>query len=487
MRTGRGGIWSQSAFWCAAALYLLMLAWVGRYPVYDEIAFKSPGLQLALANGFRSPELEHFVVPLSVSPAEVYGLQPPGYPLAFAAWTALVGYGWSQGFLFDGAIHIALCFLTARFAIALHAGAASVAWQFAIVLIPVGTVGRPDELAMSLLLLAGILALVPGILASVASAMLIALAVFTSPGAVAAFALLAFGVVAIGPFRERLPLGRVVRVSSLAVIAALIVLVIVARIWPLAVEQFREHSASLGSHRSVWARAHHWLRFAAPPFTLGAGMIVASIALALFVTIASARSHWRVLAIMVWLAATVIVVGATFHSPFYLWFTLPASGAIGLAACRALSEKWSFAFLIAWVVISVPALATAGADWFSLCFLPAEQRLPEAGARVKRLLPPGARVLTDEHWMSLVGHARVFDAGFPSKDVLDHVDFVVLTGNRSGAPHRRRSLPPSLEAKLTKEFTVADDQLSGYVPSVFGVPLSRSARGFGAVILRRAE
>src|SRR5439155_18471504 len=100
---------------------------------------------------FASPELRYFVIPVSPSPAELYGLQPPGYPLCFGLWTRIFGFGWRQAFLFDAIIHLGMILLLCELAqlivpFEFHA----FCWYLSAVLLLAGRVGRPDDLVIAL-------------------------------------------------------------------------------------------------------------------------------------------------------------------------------------------------------------------------------------------------------------------------------------------------------------------------------------------------
>jgi hypothetical protein len=113
--------------------------------------------------------------------------------------------------------------------------------------------------------------------------------------------------------------------------------------------------------------------------------------------------------------------------------------------------------------------------------LPAGQRREENVSRLKTLMPAGSRVLGNEFWSSLANDYRFFSIVHSGVSVND-VDFIVVTGNGSGVPG-----VPNQSARRLRErsFVKVYDGLSTQPARLLGVPISRSAYGYGFVLLAR--
>ena len=149
----------------ALVVYLGIAAIIGRFPATDEVFFKSAGRQWAAGAGFGAPELTGALGDVSPPVTEVFFMHPPTYPFLFGVWTRLCGFGPHQCILFDALIHALLAGLT--FAVAWRTFASLggargwLAAGCAIAILPLGTLARPDEIAMCLSLICWFLLLTP--------------------------------------------------------------------------------------------------------------------------------------------------------------------------------------------------------------------------------------------------------------------------------------------------------------------------------------
>lgn len=480
---------SGGIFTASACLYVLAIAWIGRVPFIDDIVFKSPGRELATTGNFTAPELRYFVIPVSPSPASIYGLQPPLYPLCFAAWSWLVGFGWRQAFLFDAAIHVGLCVLAGAIARAmLPAKTRGANWWVATALLATGTSGRPDELAASLCILALlILSKHPGSSGTIAAGCFGAAAAFTSP-----IGLVFCGIASLGFVVDRSACGAATlwRLMLAAVTCGLLVLIVIGFVrlrWPGALRQFLEHARAVRGHSSVaanWEAARTYWKWV----ILGTlGLLLGSLCAAGFRQLTARSALALVRCVWVWVG--VLLALTCFHNPYYLWFFAPyLAFLIAMDGC-ALWQSGSRAAFISAVAIALCGL-TAGSihDLFrtvSLMRAPPNQGWSYNTRLVQAIIPAGATVLTDEHWFSLADRRHVLDAYFSRADTLKVVDYIVLTGNGSGYVGRRKALTGPKERIIEEDFELLHDNINRTPLSVFGRKIGRSAYGMGFVVFKR--
>ena len=130
-----------------SALYCIADLVPGRFAVTDEVYFKSAGRNWATTGRFASPELTGFTS--SVPPmSEVFFPYPPLYPFLFGVYTKIVGFGPRLCILYDLVIHLLLIWCGALVAKLVHRAPWGAAVLCGALLVPLGTVGRPDELGI---------------------------------------------------------------------------------------------------------------------------------------------------------------------------------------------------------------------------------------------------------------------------------------------------------------------------------------------------
>jgi hypothetical protein len=201
-----------------AAFFVLELAYP-RFPVPDEIAFKSAGRNASHGGAFAAPELEgylHADPPLE----RVYFIYPPLYTWLFSHWTRMTGFGWAACVGYDALISASLAFIIYGLADAVACSLLGplsmrrrtvLAFVAALLTLLFRNPGRPDELGMALgfanawwLFLSG--AFSP-LAVSFASGVLAGLMLCTSPAVFLAFApfLAALWLRGVGNMREIAP------------------------------------------------------------------------------------------------------------------------------------------------------------------------------------------------------------------------------------------------------------------------------------------
>ena len=130
------------------ACYLLAHFVFGRFPDYDEIFYKAAGFHWATDGRFAAPELIGRL-PFDPPIEQIFAAYPPVYPFLFGVYAKVFGFGWQSVSTFDALVHVGLCVVAAMVVIRLLPTAS--AWVAALAgmfVIPLGSLGRPDELAM---------------------------------------------------------------------------------------------------------------------------------------------------------------------------------------------------------------------------------------------------------------------------------------------------------------------------------------------------
>jgi hypothetical protein len=132
-----------------SALYCLAELVPGRFAVTDEVFFKAAGRNWAATGRFAAPELKGYFSNVLIPPVtEVFFAYPPLYPFLFGVYTKVVGFGPRSCILSDVVIHLLLILCGALVARLLY----GVPWGASVLcgslLLPLGTVGCPDELGI---------------------------------------------------------------------------------------------------------------------------------------------------------------------------------------------------------------------------------------------------------------------------------------------------------------------------------------------------
>jgi hypothetical protein len=116
--------------------------------------------------------------------------------------------------------------------------------------------------------------------------------------------------------------------------------------------------------------------------------------------------------------------------------------------------------------------------------MPEDQRMDVNVAMLRRTIPANAGVMTYDFWPALAGSMRMYstEAEPPWSDV----DYLVLTGNGSGAPGQPQTLRPEQLAYVREHFVPVLDRLNPQ-PFALGPIRTHSAWGYGPLILRRVK
>jgi hypothetical protein len=186
---------------------------------------------------------------------------------------------------------------------------------------------------------------------------------------------------------------------------------------------------------------------------------------------------------------TLVLCTTQLHNPFYLWFFTPVMGLIVIDQCELL---WQGGRRLTCAAVGAVALAglAMGASHdvlrtSGLILNGPEQRWPHNAELVSRLIPPGATVITSDHWYSLAKQNRIYDPMFSRIDAFNEAQYVVLTGNGAGAFGTRLQLEPEFEAVIQRDFEVIHDNLNHKPLTLLGLQIGHSSYGMGCVVLKR--
>jgi len=477
-----------SAFYCIAELV------PGRFVVTDEVYFKAPGRNWAATGRFAAPELKggtSVVPPLT----EVFFSYPPLYPFLFGVYTKVVGFGPRSCILYDLAIHLLLVWFGVSVARLVLGVPMSVAVLCGALLLPLGHVGRPDELGI-VFALGAALALrreVPLKFAVPIGGALLGLCCATSPGA----GLFLGSLVAWeATLRERSHLRKLRNLVIMALIALAVLALCIAPILmthPLAYRQV----ILIGVGQTVAGNAsapYYSTRNAGFLHSYSYSWVDALQILLVFGCLIFGLWCWRldnnpesiVYSRFVAAAFSLLLLVVLMPGKFtYLWFLgswlLIACVALGWRISRSVPpSRWrpplAFAVLV-WLLVSMPYFRLKEILWT----LPTDQSLTVNTKRVRDEVPVNAGVLTNEYWWALADRNSVYDTMF-SNPGADAFDYVVLSANGSG----RTAVPllplvPLGESKWQN----TDDRLPSKPPRLFGLRFSRGSYGFGPYVLKK--
>ncbi len=479
-----------------SGLYCLAELVPGRFPVTDELFFKSAGRNWAATGQFAAPELKGWksIVPPA---SEVFFSYPPVYPFLFGIYTRAVGFGPRLCILYDLAIHLLLIWCGALVARLIYGVPWSVSVLCGALLMPLGTVGRPDELAI-VFALGAALALrkeVPLKFGLPIGGALLGFCCATSLGACLFLGSLVGWEITL---RERTYSRKlrdlvITAVVALAVLAAGVAPILITH--PLAYRQLllsgvgqtvlgrasRGYQGSHGGIFQMWTEAL-W-RGSSHGLIIVGGMVFCLLC-RWFDKNPKSTAYSRFVMVTFSLLLLLVAMPGEYT---YLWFL----GSWLLIACVALGWRISgslpparcrllLAFgILVWLMASIPYFRWKAILWT----LPVEQSLSSNVERVRAEVPAGVGVLTTDYWWALADRNRVYDTIF-SNPGPDAFDYVVLTGKGSGQPGR--PLAPKV-ALAESQWQIMDDQLRLKPPSVFGFHLSSSAYGFGPYVLKKEK
>lgn len=464
-----------------AATYFAVLMTCGRFAQTDETFFKAAGREWAMHGRFAAPEEKGFYH-LEPPVETVFFAQPPLYPFGFGLLVKVLGFGWRVCVAYDALIHIALSLMTFGLARRLSASATA-AGLAACMVLPLGTAARPDELAMSLAMAAGLVVLERPATArrAIAAGALLGLTAGTSVGVaiVLGFAVVVQLLSSHEPVRRRMALLAVCAAAAGLTVALTVAPILIAH--PNAYRQYLGLASSqVGSRQWTTDFQSAWKFGKGVMLLAAASLIVGLLALLARRSLRQWSRSW--LGVVIGVFFVVVLLPAKYT---YLWFVGPWL----LAACVAFLATTERARMHALGVAALAigwASASLGYVWqtATLLTLPGEQRIAASERRVRALVPRGATVLAAEYWWSLGADHDVLDSSFAEISDLAAVDYIVVTGNGTGQPGQPQALKESLREVAAREFVVVDDHLNRQPLEILGQRLTNSAWGFGALVMK---
>jgi hypothetical protein len=434
------------------AAYCAITIAIGRFTTTDEIAFKAAGREWARSGHFAAPELSGFAH-LQPPVEKIWLAHLPVYTFLFGVFVKLFGFGATQSVAFDALIHAALALLT--FAHARRLGATPwIALLAATLVLPLGTFGRADELAVCF----GMAAL---LVPPAASGILLGLTAATNIVAAAFLGILAL-------LRVKSIRAALVMIATAAITFALCLApILIAH--PDAWRQFGSHASAQFTTTFSWGVTHSWIYGKQYLLSAAAALVIGIAAMFL-----RPRTMWMRFAPA---CAVLLVLGLVAAKSYYLWFVTPLLIAAACATASELRESrgMQVAMLLAATLYGGAVIGPLQQQLI-VATLPPSQRLAPNVAAVRAHVPPNSIVLASELWSSLANDLQ-YRSLVHAATRIEEIDYVILTGNGSGAPGVPQHPAPA-------NFDVVYDNLRRDVPRLLGIPLSRSGWGFGVRIYR---
>jgi hypothetical protein len=479
------------------ALQLAYLAWMllfGRFLGGDEIAYKAAGREWARSGTFAAPELRGFAAWRDPAHPEVLGrgFGPPLYTFGFGLFVKLFGFTPRTNAVYDALIHIALGWATFALALALWSAAAvpplserrhgrrtpQDTWAAiaAAATLPLGTAGRPDELGALLAMFGSALVLRRlDARRAAAAGVLFGLAAGTS--IVAAAILLVWPLRAAWDQRRGALRNAVVFCVCAAIVFALVMLPLVLVI-PYGLRQLTHHAGASVSESYGWAIKNSVRYGLAHYLGAAAALVIAAAHL-----LRAPRREWLALWLppLAALAALVVFLPVKYY---YVWLVVPSLFAAAACAMAAFGRAWRVAAAAIALVLWCAAASRFALMAAVRATMPEDQRMDVNVAMLRHTIPKNAGVMTYDFWPALAGSMRMYstEAEPPWSDV----DYLVLTGNGSGAPGQPQTLRPEQLAYVREHFAPVLDRLNRRAFAL-GPIHTHSAWGYGPLILRRVK
>jgi hypothetical protein len=478
-------------------LFLALEFLCPRFPDNDEVICKAAGRNLAAGGSFSAPELEGFLH-LEPPVERVFFAHPPVYSWLFGQASRLLGFGWKVCVGYDALISAVLSVfvfgLTRRVGHLLGAGSAPgffISLAPAVLTLLLRQAGRPDELAMTF----GYAALWSlsggpvGMATALLSGFLAGLTLCTSTGVLLGFLPMIAGFWLLHVDRARWPLLLALSAAG-AVTAAALCLVPLYLIEPTFYRQFFQHATVVISSPWVRMRGELELAMRVAPFRIL--IMAATLPLLLLGLVRSWRTRPRLETFTIYVAPLVgfLLLFYLRSAYTYWWFLQPWFLVVALlVATQGWQEKKVSSLLsTAWFTLWVSAaLIWPAKGYVARMTLAPEQRITYCEDRLRQIIPPGSTVLTTNGWWALARDHTVIDPTFSEID-LRRIDFFVGDGNGAGAPGNwREPANPRYAELLRNEFEIMRDDLPRERVHLFGQTISRSAYGFGPIVLRRTS
>lgn len=491
---------ASRADWCLGSLfvlgvcvYLTLLMTVGRLPFTDDIYFKAAGREWAASGRFAAPESAGA---LNANPPveEIFALYPPLYPFLFGVFVKAFGFSWRTAFLYDGLLHVGLC--CSGIWVARRIAPEAARWRAYLAgaaILPLGTVGRPDELAMCFGMAACGLALPPKLTWQryMISGGLLGLCCGTSIGAAFGFACvwstLRLPFLCSAQWRDALAGIALATLSGVCALAACLLPIMVTH--PCAYTWFIGLAQRTAGALPLVAT---WLEVSRRQGLFFADLIC--VVLSAILLALACRGGYRLDSLRILLGAvfcTGLMVYLARGKYPYLWFTLPwlLAGVLSVAGVgRFGAGLQARRIALAIVLLAMPIGVTPYVHSIAVLLrLPREQSLRYNVKHLRSLIPPGAVAMGDVAWLAMAGRNLVYDPVWSNPRNIQRTEYVVLTGNGTGKPGVRWQLASDQELYLSRHFRVLESRLPTTPLMLLGRRLSNSAYGFGTIVYVRQD
>ena len=469
-----------------------------RFPDNDEVICKAAGRHLGAGGSFSAPELEgflHFDPPVE----RVFFAHPPVYSWLFGQTSRVLGFGWKVCVGYDGFISavLSICVfgLARRVSKTLDAREASRAFLSlvpALLTLLLRQPGRPDELGMvfGYAALWSLSAGPVGIATALLSGFLTGLTLCTSTGVLLGFLPLIAGFWLLHVDRSRWPLLLALSAAG-AVAATALCLVPLYLIEPTFYRQFLQHASAVVT--SPWDRIRGEMGLLVQVAPARILIMIATLPLLFLGLSRSWNTRPRLETLTIYIAPMVgfLLLFSLRSAHTYWWFLQPWLLIVALlvAAQSWQKKRVSGLLLAAWLILWVSAaLLWPAKGYVARLTLPADQRISHCEERLRQTIPAGSTVLTTSGWWALARDHTVLDTTFSEIDDLRRIEFFVGDSNGTGVPGKwREPENPRYAELLRNEFEIIRDDLPREPVSIFGQRISRSAYGFGSIVLRRTS
>jgi len=470
----------RSIFFACVLFGLALNVVVGRFPHMDESYFKAAGRQWAKNGEFRGPEnAGHFDAELG------WSLYPPLYPRVFGVYTKVVGFGYRQIWIFDGLIHSVLILLTALVALRCFGLPSQLLPALAILLLPLGTLGRPDELGVCFGLLSFYFLLKPsaGCRTFFCSSLFLGMGTATSLGVAMAYGISSYLIYLTRYFSVRS--FKNLGILGLISIAIFLGIFFLSNYKPIdGLKMMLGWGAGLSKGSAAFWYFQLNLRFFSSVIVL---LLVGVIALILSLKQKRLKSWWLEYGTL--LVATLALYKLSGGKPTYMWMVCPLLIIAGMKfiwSLRPIVPKGVLVLICCCFALGlVPAALENGLQTYAMVTLPEEQSPAHNQKRLREIIPQGATVLTLHEWWLLAGWTPTLDMMWSKADP-NSIDYIVRDATRSGKVGRVLEITKQYE-DMGNDFGLISSNLAKKPVLFFGLPITRSGWGFGNNIYKRIQ